>query len=117
MSAQQYLYCIRDTALGESGPLFEAKNDVIAIRNFKRVVEQVRIRDEFVLLECGVYDHETDKGKITRPRQIPVVFTDEDEAIATQLRDRLLLQQQQRAAAMTAQVQEDPDGDSDDLDQ
>lgn len=54
------VYTIRDVVANESGPLFEAKNDGVAVRQFDRLVKDLDHKDEYVLLCVAAYDHEED---------------------------------------------------------
>jgi hypothetical protein len=49
-----YLYSIFDKVAEEFGPLFEAKNDGVALRNYFQLVKNSAIDgDEFVLYKLG----------------------------------------------------------------
>ena len=54
------IYAIRDFVAHESGPLFEAKNDEVALRQFDRLVKDSENRNDFELFCVGSYDHESD---------------------------------------------------------
>lgn len=53
------LYCIFDEVAKEYGPVFEAKNDDVAIRNFNSSLTQVAFKSDFSLFCVGSIDHET----------------------------------------------------------
>lgn len=53
------LYVIYDRVAMESGPVFEAKNDGVALRNFQKFMEGKPYPDDFVLMHTGEIDHET----------------------------------------------------------
>lgn len=53
------LYVIYDRAAEESGPIYEAKNDAIALRNFSQVVDGKPFSEDQELLCVGEIDHET----------------------------------------------------------
>jgi hypothetical protein len=59
------LYVIRDRLAGESGPIFEAKTDDVALRNYRQVFDKnpVAHPQEFELLAIGEYDHEKEELK------------------------------------------------------
>lgn len=63
------VYTIFDRLAGESGPLFEAKNDAVARRNFDRLLEKAGRADEYQLLRLGTVDHDTSKLEVY---EIPV---------------------------------------------
>lgn len=53
------LYAIYDTLVGESGPVFQAKNDQVALRQFRNLVKgEVLNTSEYELYCLGVYDPE-----------------------------------------------------------
>jgi len=55
------LYVIRDLVAEESGPVFEAKNDLVARRGFRVALEKTRGGlNEFRLMCIGEYDHDKD---------------------------------------------------------
>lgn len=54
------IYAIRDKLAKETGPLFEAKNDDVAMRNFDQVVQKTGKSEEFLLIGFGSIDHESD---------------------------------------------------------
>lgn len=56
------LYVIYDTLAKESGPVFEAKNHDVAIRNVNRELrEKITNPEEFILLHVGTIDHESNR--------------------------------------------------------
>ena len=54
------IYTVFDKVAEEYGPLFEAKNDGVALRQFKQLIDTVVVgnRDDYVLYSCGTFDHE-----------------------------------------------------------
>lgn len=52
-------YVIYDRTAEESGPVFEAKNDGIALRNFQLMLEDKPFAEDYVLLCVGSIDHDT----------------------------------------------------------
>lgn len=53
------VYSIRDDAAGEFGPLFEAKNDAVAIRQFKALMGKADFPEEYSLHLVGMFNRET----------------------------------------------------------
>ena len=55
------IYTVFDKVAGEYGPLFEAKNNAVALRQFKHLIATVVVenRDDYVLYSCGTFDHDT----------------------------------------------------------
>lgn len=70
------LYVILDRVAQESGPVFEAKNDAVAARQARNLVEQARGANalEFQLLRLGSIDHETN-AITTLPAPMDVTFS------------------------------------------
>lgn len=66
------LYTIWDSILQESGPIYDAKNNEVAIRNFKTATKNMVPREDFELHLIGWYDAETMKGKFTTAQKIVV---------------------------------------------
>lgn len=54
------IYVIRDKVAEESGPIFEAKNDSVAYRQYVSLIEKSDHQGDFDLLCVGDYDHEED---------------------------------------------------------
>lgn len=54
------IYTIKDMVADECGPVFEAKNDEVAGRNFRQLMarEKIRNEDEFRLYKIGSYETE-----------------------------------------------------------
>ena len=61
------LYCIYDLDAQEAGPLFEAKNDAVAQRNFSSVVSNSTTPDRFTLYRVGTWDSESMVVSSTTP--------------------------------------------------
>lgn len=54
------LYTIRDRVAQESGPLYQAKNDAVAKRQFDLMLAKNGLNEkEYVLLRVGSFDSET----------------------------------------------------------
>ena len=62
------LYVIKDQVLEQSGPIYEAKNDGIALRNFLNVMKQNEFATDFELYCVGWYDHDKDEGSFHAAR-------------------------------------------------
>lgn len=74
---QTNLYVIYDKVAEESGPVYQAVNDGVAVRQFKSTIEKIpsSLRDEYQLVCIGMYDSKTLKGSLTPARVIDVVFS------------------------------------------
>lgn len=72
------LYAIRDRVAQDCGPLFQARNDGVAMRHYQQFMAEVEKgfckRTDFVLLYCGDFDTETLKGSFVSP-PTEVIFT------------------------------------------
>jgi hypothetical protein len=56
------LYVVHDLVAQESGPVFEAKNDEVAMRKFRKMItdqNNVIQPSDYQLLSLGEMDHET----------------------------------------------------------
>lgn len=53
------LYVVYDKVACESGPVFEAKNDAVAIRHFGLCMAKCSDTTEFKLLKVAEIDHDT----------------------------------------------------------
>ena len=56
--AELRLYSIRDLVAGESGPVFTAKNDGVAIRQVCMMMHDVMDVDDYALYCVGTFDTE-----------------------------------------------------------
>lgn len=55
------LYSIKDILAEEYGPIFEAKNDAVATRSYKQLVEKNKLNtSEFVLYYVGKFENDGD---------------------------------------------------------
>jgi len=63
------LYVIKDKVADELGPIFEAKNDAVAARNYRSVLKKAAFPTDYILLKVGrlVY---TEAEKEGDPRYI-----------------------------------------------
>lgn len=58
------LYTVRDLLAEESGPVFQAKNEAIAQRNYHRMMEEQKLNpEEYELTKVGTFDSE--EGTLT----------------------------------------------------
>jgi hypothetical protein len=75
------LYVVRDRIAAESGPIFEAKNDGVARRNYERsFLSQDVDPDEFRLLCVGVYNRDKTQIEVYDiPREIIPTLDEELE--------------------------------------
>ena len=53
------IYTIRDKVAEEVGPLFQAKNDAVAIRQFKQLIKDSENPEEYELLCLGDFNDQT----------------------------------------------------------
>ena len=61
------IYTIRDKVAEEVGPLFQAKNDAVAIRQFKQLIKDSENPEEYELLCLGDFNDQTielESGKV-----------------------------------------------------
>lgn len=62
---KMFIYSIRDDKADEYGPIFEAKNDEVAKRNFKHMLTSQPIDPiEFAMYRVGYFDHESAEGSM-----------------------------------------------------
>lgn len=68
------LYVIKDLIADESGPIFQAKSDEVAMRNFNNLIKDKSVNpDEYRLYCVGDYDNERLEGQfILEPIEITV---------------------------------------------
>lgn len=52
----QKLYVIYDKLAEESGPIFTAKNDMVALRQYSHLIKDVENQNDYSLECVGVYD-------------------------------------------------------------
>lgn len=70
------LYVIRDALLGESMPIWEQKNDAVAVRSYLQSIRSAPNQSDFRLYCVGEYDHVDDKGFFfDRPIEVPTVLS------------------------------------------
>jgi hypothetical protein len=61
-----YLYVIHDRVSKRSGPIFEAVNDEVAMRNYQRMFlsDELLSEQDFTLMKIGEYDHYLNVGTL-----------------------------------------------------
>lgn len=59
--AKMNLYVVYDKIAGECGPVFEAKNDGVAMRQYRHLINEnpTVIQDDFSLMQVGTIDKES----------------------------------------------------------
>lgn len=55
-SNQLNIYTVLDTLAEQSGPLYQAVNDLVAIRQFGQLIEKTQSPVDYDLYRLGVYD-------------------------------------------------------------
>lgn len=56
---KQRVYAVYDKRAEEAGPLFQAKNDSVGLRNFENMLDREGVKaEEYKLLYLGIYDNE-----------------------------------------------------------
>lgn len=76
---KQFMYCILDKVACEYGPIFEAKNNNVALRSFQKVIKD-QIVSDFDLYIVGSVDHEAGKVELLPlEKVIPTVKDARDE--------------------------------------
>lgn len=64
------LYTVYDRIAEESGPVFEAKNDGVAMRMFLTIKSKTdNLQDDYKLLRLGSIDHQTSMITVS---QVPI---------------------------------------------
>lgn len=74
------VYSIRDLIAEDSGPLFQAKNNAVAVRSFQFSLKDTTTPGDFRLLLIGSFDTETSR-LVVLPVAEEVVLTLNDEVI------------------------------------
>lgn len=59
--AKMNLYVVYDKIAGECGPVFEAKNDGVAMRQYRHLINEnpTVVQDDFSLMQVGTIDKES----------------------------------------------------------
>jgi len=76
-------YGVYDSVAEEFGPLFQAKNDGIAMRIFKRIVDTSEEQDKSCYKLIRKFSFDTESGQIdlfSEPYEVAVVASDIAEA-------------------------------------
>lgn len=72
------LYAIRDRAAEETGPLFHAKNNVIAMRQFEQITKNEPYSADMDLLLIGSFDHDTTRLVVlSEPEKVIITMNSE----------------------------------------
>lgn len=69
------VYTVRDTVAQESGPIFTAKNDAIAFRQFSNILKETTTPKDFQLIYLGKYNTEIGKIYADEPTLVEIVDT------------------------------------------
>ena len=72
------MYMIYDNAAEEAGPVFEAKNDTIAIRNYTKLLKDTEFADDFELYRVGYVDRTTMEVAPLQPTKIDFAEPEEN---------------------------------------
>lgn len=73
------IYAIRDRVAEETGPIFEAKNDAVARRNYAQLLEKSSIpAGEMQLLKIGEMDHDISRIEALA---LPVIVSAEEGSL------------------------------------
>jgi len=65
------LYTVFDVIADEAGPLFEAKNDRVAVRQYQNLLSQSRLdASEYKLYQVGVFNHDSMELSDLQTREI-----------------------------------------------
>lgn len=67
-----FMYTVYDETAKESGPIFQAKNDGIALRNYRTMLKEIapEVQGDYRLYVLGEFDHSTMSFDLTEPRCI-----------------------------------------------
>ncbi len=72
------LYVVYDTVAVESGPVYEAKNDGVAWRNYGALLAKTVDKSDFMLLCVGSIDHVNNVvSALSNPRVVEITVEDE----------------------------------------
>lgn len=73
------LYVIYDVVAEESGPIFQAKNDGIALRNYQTMLIQQKVNpQDYSLWYIGDYNSESMRVEPQKPEEVIVSVNMED---------------------------------------
>jgi len=74
-SMKYRLYSINDRVAGEFGPVFQAVNDGVAIRNYKNLLKEAQSVEDYSLFYLGTFDTQT--GDMVAEMKYQVVMKNE----------------------------------------
>ncbi len=83
---ERELYVVHDVVAGESGPIFEANNDGVALRQYQHMMAKEGVQEgDFLLINLGSVDHTLNKVvALKAPRRVVAsleMALDTDEGI------------------------------------
>jgi hypothetical protein len=67
-----FLYHIFDTIADDAGPLFAAKNDGVAWRNYQDLLKKSPVPDDFELYCVGSFNHDDMTGSFDSPYKVKI---------------------------------------------
>lgn len=81
------IYAIRDSVAEESGPLFVAKNDAVALRQYDALLRDAdpKHKDEYELLCVGEYN--SDEGTVLGLRPMKIDIADVNKIATMPVRE------------------------------
>lgn len=85
MNSVQHVYTVYDKVANLFGPLFEAVNDGVAIRQFRQILKTIdpNSQGDFILRCIGQFDHaENGQFKICEEREIVIPDIKPDSSVA-----------------------------------
>ncbi|HEX2956326.1 MAG TPA: hypothetical protein VHO70_05825 [Chitinispirillaceae bacterium] len=87
MVEQMGIYVIQDVIADEVGPLFEAKNDLVALRQYSQIVEKNNLKtNEFRLLMIGTVNRNNSQVELISGFRVVSLSADaESELIAKRM--------------------------------
>ena len=68
--AKLKLYSIKDKVAGEFGPIYEAVNDAVAMREFSRIMAKTEFADDFELICMAEMDKVTGQMELCEPYNV-----------------------------------------------
>lgn len=74
-----YVYTIFDKVANECGPIIEAKNDAVALRQYRQVTKDINSPGEFALYRIGSMDHDQVKLVVVENGFIEIVTENIDQ--------------------------------------
>jgi len=73
------LYVLRDLIAECSGPIFEARNNGVAIRKYNELLKDNPYPAEYDLIHIGTINHETEKLTALDPTPVELTINTETE--------------------------------------